>query len=119
MEETEDADEVVIIDHGEIVAHDTPNNLKTNYSSNKMLWHAPETKENDELLDKYNLKYIYSLDTYKIKYDTNNDIIDFLSNERDILKDYELIKGNMENAVKLSIPLRVSIEYGKNWGEFH
>ena len=30
-----------------------------------------------------------------------------------------LIKENMENAVKLSIPLRVSIEYGKNWGEFH
>lgn len=31
----------------------------------------------------------------------------------------KLIKENMENAVKLSIPLRVSIEYGKNWGEFH
>ena len=24
-----------------------------------------------------------------------------------------------ENAVKLSVPRRVSIEYGKNWGEFH
>ena len=30
-----------------------------------------------------------------------------------------LIKDKMENAVKLSVPLRVSIEYGKNWGEFH
>lgn len=30
-----------------------------------------------------------------------------------------IIRDNMENAVKLSIPLRVSIEYGKNWGEFH
>ncbi|MBR1640037.1 MAG: DNA polymerase I [Treponema sp.] len=30
-----------------------------------------------------------------------------------------LIKDRMENAVKLSVPLRVSIEYGKNWGEFH
>lgn len=97
MEETEDADEVVIIDHGEIVAHDTPNNLKTNYSSNKMLWHVKESKENDALLEKYKLKYIYNLDTYKIKYNKNEEIIDFLSNERKLLTDYELIKGNMDD----------------------
>ena len=31
----------------------------------------------------------------------------------------ELIKDKMEHAVELNVPLRVSIEYGKNWGEFH
>ena len=30
-----------------------------------------------------------------------------------------LVKDKMENAVSLTIPLRVSIEYGKSWGEFH
>ena len=30
-----------------------------------------------------------------------------------------LIKDKMEHAVKLRVPLRVSIEYGKNWGKFH
>ena len=30
-----------------------------------------------------------------------------------------LIKEKMEGAIELSVPLRVSIEYGKNWGEFH
>ena len=30
-----------------------------------------------------------------------------------------LIKDKMENAVKLQIPLRVSVEHGTNWGEFH
>ncbi|MBQ0161538.1 MAG: DNA polymerase I [Treponema sp.] len=34
-------------------------------------------------------------------------------------KTIAIIRDNMENAVKLSIPLRVSIEHGKNWGEFH
>ena len=34
-------------------------------------------------------------------------------------KTIALIKDKMENAVKLSVPLKVSIEYGKNWGEFH
>jgi DNA polymerase-1 len=30
-----------------------------------------------------------------------------------------LIKREMENAVKLNIPLRVSVETGKRWGDFH
>lgn len=97
MEETEDADEVVIIDHGKIVAHDTPNNLKSKHSTNKMLWHTPKSKENDALLNKYHLKHEYVVDTYKIAYKTNNEIIDFLSNERNLLVDYELIKGNMDD----------------------
>lgn len=40
-------------------------------------------------------------------------------NQEAIDNTLKLIKENMENAVKLSIPLRVSIEYGRNWGEFH
>ena len=97
MEETEDADEVVIIDHGQIVAHDSPNNLKSKHSSNKFLWHIQKSKENDALLMKYSLKFEYVVDTYKIAYKTNDEIIDFLSNERTLLKDYELIKGNMDD----------------------
>ncbi|MDR0554697.1 MAG: DNA polymerase I [Treponema sp.] len=31
----------------------------------------------------------------------------------------ELVRQEMENAVKLSIPLRVSVETGKRWGDFH
>ncbi len=30
-----------------------------------------------------------------------------------------LIRDKMEHAVSLSVPLRVSVECGKNWGEFH
>lgn len=40
-------------------------------------------------------------------------------NELTVQKAVSLIKEKMENAVKLQVPLRVSIEYGKNWGEFH
>ena len=31
----------------------------------------------------------------------------------------ELVKREMEDAVKLKIPLRVSVETGKRWGDFH
>lgn len=37
----------------------------------------------------------------------------------EIKKAVELIRCEMENAFQLNVPLRVSIEYGKNWGEFH
>jgi DNA polymerase-1 len=30
-----------------------------------------------------------------------------------------LVKAEMEQAVRLSIPLRVSVETGKRWGSFH
>lgn len=36
-----------------------------------------------------------------------------------VSKTIELIRKEMENAVKLSVPLKVSIESGRNWGEFH
>jgi DNA polymerase-1 len=34
-------------------------------------------------------------------------------------KTVELVRKEMENAVKLKIPLRVSVETGKSWGDFH
>lgn len=40
-------------------------------------------------------------------------------NEQDVELVSTLLKENMENAIKLSVPLRVSVEHGKAWGEFH
>ncbi len=40
-------------------------------------------------------------------------------NEKAIIDTIALIKDKMEHAVKLDVPLRVSIESGKAWGEFH
>lgn len=97
MEEATDADEVVILDHGKIVADDTPNNLKTLYSYNRLIWYAPKNKRNDELLNKYNFKNIYEHNYYLVKVKDNNEIINFLHNERNIVKDYEIIKGNMDD----------------------
>ena len=41
------------------------------------------------------------------------------SDNDEIQKTISLIRTEMENAVKLSVPLKVSIESGNNWGEFH
>ena len=39
--------------------------------------------------------------------------------EEIVQKNIALIREKMENAVQLRIPLRVSVEFGKNWGIFH
>ncbi len=44
-------------------------------------------------------------------------IFEVPDSELDVLK--KLVKEEMENVVSLSIPLRTSIETGKNWGDFH
>jgi len=44
-------------------------------------------------------------------------IFEVPDSELDIMK--KLVKEEMEAAVSLSIPLRTSIETGKNWGDFH
>ena len=40
-------------------------------------------------------------------------------NESYVQKAIDLIRNEMEGAFRLNVPLRVSIEHGKNWGEFH
>ncbi len=46
-------------------------------------------------------------------------ILECPDNPQDIENTICLVKEKMENVVKLNVPLKVSIEYGKNWGEFH
>ena len=48
-----------------------------------------------------------------------HDEIIFEAPEEEAERVIPLIREEMENAVKLRIPLKVSIEKGKRWGEFH
>jgi DNA polymerase-1 len=41
------------------------------------------------------------------------------NNEKTIADTIALVQDKMEHAVKLQIPLRVSVEHGENWGVFH
>jgi len=46
-------------------------------------------------------------------------ILECPDDQKTIDETIALIRNCMESAVHLKVPLRVSIEYGKNWGEFH
>ena len=46
-------------------------------------------------------------------------IVECPDDEKIVERTKEIVRSEMERAVKLDVPLRVSIESGKNWGEFH
>ena len=48
-----------------------------------------------------------------------HDELIFTCAENEIEKLKVLVKETLESVVKLAVPLRVSIEVGKSWGDFH
>jgi multidrug/hemolysin transport system ATP-binding protein len=93
MEETRDADNVVILDHGKIITQGTPAALKTRYAENRLLWYAPRTGENDAVLT--GRSFTYDADHYSVPF--RGVITDFLADHRDAVTDYEIVKGSMDD----------------------
>lgn len=97
MDEAEICDKVAIIDKGKIVAHDTPNNLKKQYTSTRM-----EMESSDQE------KLIAYLDHLEIKHQTvDNKVIAFvhdpkqtitiLNDNQHIIIDLEVKKGSLND----------------------
>lgn len=96
MEEVKDADRVVILDRGKIVADDTPAGLKNRYTSSKLIWYVRESAENEELIG--NLKHAYDVDHYTIQIPQGDfDLTKFVFENRAKISDYEIIKGSMDD----------------------
>ena len=95
MEETRDADRVFILDKGKIVTMGTPAELKTRYAHSKLVWYTAKSDKADALITKISRKSIYDADHYNIETDDN--ITEFIYEHRDEIRDYEYIKGTMDD----------------------
>lgn len=96
MEEVRDADRVVILDKGRIVASDTPAGLKNAYTCSKLIWYVPETVENSKLLTEF--EYSYEVDHYIMKIPNDSfDVTEFLYRHKETIRDYEIVKGSMDD----------------------
>lgn len=97
MEETKLCDNVIILDNGTIKAMGTPNELKNQYASDRLIWYTEESIENSNILDKYNLSYKYNKDAYIIKIKGSFEVIDMLHQNSNYFNDFEIIKGDMDS----------------------
>ena len=93
MEEASEADYVVIIDQGKMVAHGTPLDLKNKYVGDYMLIY--NVKEED--VKKLGLPYITIPNGYKIAVNDTLEATNLIVNNRELFVDYELIKGKMDD----------------------
>ena len=95
MEETRDADHVVILDKGKVIAKGTPSELKNKYASSKFLWYAQRSEGNDRVAASVNKDFVYDADHYNIFF--TGDILDLIARERSKFRDFEIIKGSMDD----------------------
>jgi multidrug/hemolysin transport system ATP-binding protein len=99
MEEAEKATFVVIMDKGNIIATGTPTELRNRYSGDYVIIHQRGNKETDDLLTSLNRKYTYNRDGhyYRVVVKDSADAIDFINSNRNLMSDFEVEKGNMDD----------------------
>ena len=95
MEETRDADHVVILDKGKIISCGTPTELKTKYAPSKFIWYTQKAEGAEQLIRNVSDSYDYDADHYNVK--INRNISEFLYTHKDRVIDYEIVKGSMDD----------------------
>ena len=96
MEEAADADNVVIIDAGKIVANNTPNELKNMYAIDKVLVYKHDDNFLAEL-DKNNIKYKKTHEAIMVVVKSTLEAKDFVVKYAKHIFDFEVIKGDMDS----------------------
>ena len=93
MEETADADYVVILEKGKISAEGTPLELKNKYTGDFVtVYHASESK-----IKKLGLKYEVLPDAIRISVPNTNSAKELIIKHPELFEDFEITKGKMDD----------------------
>ena len=93
MEAAASADYIVIIDHGCIAAEGTPYELKSEYAKDYLSIYGVTKKEVESL----GLEYEEIRDGYRIAIETPLAATDLIINHTAVFRDYEIVKGGMDD----------------------
>lgn len=93
MEEAVDADYITILDKGSIIAEGTSLELKNKYASDTIIIYNISEDE----VKKLNLPYKKIKSAYKIEIDNTEQATELIISNKNIFKDYEIIKGRMDD----------------------
>ena len=96
MEEANEADTIVIIDSGKIVANDTPNNLKNKYANDFLRIYKYENSL-PEILAKDKVKFTQNEKTVEIEVADIEQAKNFIVKYQNLIFDFEVLKGKMDN----------------------
>ena len=93
MEEVSDANYVVILNKGEIVASGTPLELKNKYTGDFISIYGIKKED----VDKLGLKYEIIPNGYRIEVKDTEEATKLITTYPNLFKDYEVIKGKMDD----------------------
>ncbi|SFC21293.1 ABC transporter ATP-binding protein [Butyrivibrio sp. YAB3001] len=97
MEESKDADEVVIIDGGKIAVQGTPLELKEKYSAEVLKISANDDEGMEKLLEDSSADYEKNGQAYYVKLKNTKDAIPILNKVNDVLDSFEVLHGTMDD----------------------
>ena len=93
MEEVVDADDVVILDHGKIVAEGTPLMLKNRYTGDYITVYGQPEEE----IRKLGAPYQQLRDGFRVSVPDTAAATDLILRHPEVFRDYEIIKGKMDD----------------------
>lgn len=97
MEETANADKVVILDEGKVAASDSPFKLKNRYTRDYVKLYSALSDETTNYLKKNKLDFEYVNNSYKIRFAKFEAAKKFIYENEALLENFELIKGDMDD----------------------
>lgn len=97
MDEAEICSKVAIIDHGKIVAFDTPYNLKKQYTSTVMKIKTCENERLAQYLKDYSAKYKFEDDLFTVYSSELNESLEIISKFKAFISDVEINKGTLND----------------------
>lgn len=97
MEETANADKVVILDEGRVAASDSPFKLKNRYTRDYVKFYSALSDETTNYLKKNKLDFEYVNNSYKIRFAKFEAAKKFIYENEALLENFELIKGDMDD----------------------
>lgn len=98
MDEAEVCSKIVIMDHGKIVACDTPEELKKKYTSTKIQMECTDDEKLETLLESNHMKFIKKNQQYVVSVDNADQALSTLEMCRSYFDDFEVKKGTINDA---------------------
>ncbi len=97
LEEAEQATDVVIMDHGKIIARGTPTELKNRYSHDYVIAYHERSPEMDAFMEEHRGFYHEDSLSYRFPVDDSPSAYRLLEEGKSLFDDFEVKKGDMDD----------------------
>ena len=97
MDEAEIANKVAVIDHGKIVANDTPFELKRRYTKDRAYITSTDTPGLESLLSQHNIEFSKRDKYHRADASNTPGLMQVLAEHKDFIRDIEIRKGTLND----------------------